>query len=1226
MQVLYVLLNSIVVATNPHKRTSSAPAMLALVAHAAAMVNKNSIYVSRHFVAEMLRSLVDFQTAFVKLLADPKNKQLGRESCCLGLAACHGLASATAFSNNQASRLNERLLSAFGTTTNDGGSAMQETAAENRERLRQENRDGDAGVGAAAAMMQDFGMEADAVAEAGGVAGMSEAALNSYREMGAAAMALGRPDILYSLMLLSTSHPIWSTPAFRSRYNASALLGEAASDTGRNIQEIQSALRPHLGKLIPRLLRACNDPRKETREQMTALWVGLTGGGAESRSAITEHLLTTLDALINDATNKLWRARVGACGALADVIVGRSWTELGGGGAAMDDEDAIAPDGSGSKAKAAVRLLRLLRVTTRSLDDVRLTVRESGEALGRSVRALTIRLCDPSSNMSTDDIFQSGEASRAVQYDADARAAAATALRWLVKHGLNQPSAEATGFCLSTLLGVIDVAKHSTLQPVLPDLIYSLLMAMSGLEPAALNYLQTRAAGRDNDGAPGASGYDRLERLRLQMAQSGPIAGALTKCLGLIRLVDADAQKRIIPHLDAALRQGAGFATRAAVADAVTSLCSSSPSAFKIAGHSSTNPTVRLLRALYFASEREKGAGARDKMAHALGSLAELAPGHSVRVLALRACERYSASVGGTNNDPAARRAAAAALRSIAVRASTQFSDGGSNDVWCRRVLPLAFLGRKDDDKKVASLWNEVWDEGGTVANTGGAAQDFGVLLEEKLLPSLVRTCMEALEDVSWSRRVTACEALIELADMNVLSPAPRSTKDKTESVSTRSLHRERRRAQASAEVLAICTRLIAKSRLWAGKNVLVKATAKIASKWAILGVIEDTDLNIFGSEEAGKCEWMPIRKEIEDWNSLFVDDKWFKDSSSSSSSMLEEDKSIIVEAKSFDKSDVKNGSGNEEEESDLDFKDEDNFFGSEKLMVSSSDLLDDEGDIPTSYGTLTVSGLCRLLLEQGLPSLKAAAIDNEILLPYRAEVLQALSDLLNSLRPVPSSSNKVQLASTHDIYLYSMIAPTFISEVRIKTLSVSTSNDAAPKKKAQPPLIMARCLGCLSAVMWQGIGEREDGNEAENVAALSKIFLELCGGKQPAWTVREAAALAACSLAERASPSRICKHITITTLLECTIQTQKDRKFWRVRMAGLKLLHALVNRAGSFSDASGSVVASGSDAADKQLILEAILPEKERIQKIARTSLTDNEAQVTAVATEICGALSWWP
>lgn len=112
--------------------------------------------------------------------------------------------------------------------------------------------------------------------------------------------------------------------------------------------------------------------------------------------------------------------------------------------------------------------------------------------------------------------------------------------------------------------------------------------------------------------------------------------------------------------------------------------------AFRFQGQSSTNPTVRLLRALYYASEMEHGQGARDKMALAQGNLAAIAPGSTVRSVAVRACDNYKRSTG-SNDNPAARRAAAAdALRTISVRASNQFSDG---NVWCSTVLPLAYLG-----------------------------------------------------------------------------------------------------------------------------------------------------------------------------------------------------------------------------------------------------------------------------------------------------------------------------------------------------------------------------------------------------------------------------------------------------------------------------------------------------------------------------------------------------
>lgn len=132
------------------------------------------------------------------------------------------------------------------------------------------------------------------------------------REMASAAVALGRPDVLYSLLILCVTLPIWSsTPAFRERYSAASLLGKTSATSEGNTSELRKALRPHYAKLIPRLLRACNDPNAQTREQMTALWTRLTGTTTEARALISQHLIITMDTLIDDATNKLWRARVG---------------------------------------------------------------------------------------------------------------------------------------------------------------------------------------------------------------------------------------------------------------------------------------------------------------------------------------------------------------------------------------------------------------------------------------------------------------------------------------------------------------------------------------------------------------------------------------------------------------------------------------------------------------------------------------------------------------------------------------------------------------------------------------------------------------------------------------------------------------------------------------------------------------------------------------------------
>jgi hypothetical protein len=52
-------------------------------------------------------------------------------------------------------------------------------------------------------------------------------------------------------MLLSISLPTWSS----TDYNVGTLLGDAV-DAGGHFEEIILTLRPHLKKLVPRLLRA----------------------------------------------------------------------------------------------------------------------------------------------------------------------------------------------------------------------------------------------------------------------------------------------------------------------------------------------------------------------------------------------------------------------------------------------------------------------------------------------------------------------------------------------------------------------------------------------------------------------------------------------------------------------------------------------------------------------------------------------------------------------------------------------------------------------------------------------------------------------------------------------------------------------------------------------------------------------------------------------------------
>ena len=759
------------------------------------------------------------------------------------------------------------------------------------------------------------------------------------------------------------------------------------------------------------------------------------------------------------------------------------------------------------------------------------------------------------------------------KHERDATSAAATSLRWLIRHGLNQSCDEATGVCISTLVEVVAVVRPKILEPSLPDLIRSLLMAMSGLEPAALNYLQLRTS--DQEG---------LESIRLQLAQSGPLATAITKCLELLPFVNLETQQRIAPELDSALRQSAGFATRAATADAVSTLCSTCPAVFSFSGTSSSNPSVRLLRALYYASERERGAGAKDKMIHALGNLAALCPSSSVRSLSVRACERYRSSTGN-NFDPASRRAAAAALRSIAVRASRHFEDGGKTDIWCRRVLPCAYLGRKDSDAKIASLWNEVWEEGGSAASLADVSpslNSFGSRLEEKLLPALVNECVSALQDVSWSRRVAGSSALVDLCDLGMLSPVARSTQSPAKT-DTETMKRARYRAEASNMALRECLLLVTKPRLWTGKADVLNAVVKLASKWTTALTAQDVDeRSLLGwSDTERPCPWRPLTITPGEFrDDLFAGDRWFL-----TGEELEVEENAGTPLPEMDEDDSDEGKIAFE---DADAEDSAIQAAEDEEPIGVGSVIVDE----RTASVPTFTGLSRFLCDQAmLLANKDSQLLSDDLLPYRVAAFRCFRDLQNSLRE----------CTKQRIEIFDIVSPSLLQMFGRESLEIDI--DKRPK-----PVLVAAAIDCMRACFWNGFNVDPKG--------LILILKEAGGKTQPAWTVREASALCCAQLALKSHDDCIRQHAVVSHLVEMAKSALTDRKFWRVRVAGLKILESLSTRAGTGDSTCG----------DRQLILEALLPQKEVIIKILRSGLNDSESKVTALSSSIIASMAWWP
>uniref|UniRef100_A0A7S0TDY8 HEAT repeat-containing protein 1 n=1 Tax=Pseudo-nitzschia delicatissima TaxID=44447 RepID=A0A7S0TDY8_9STRA len=258
--------------------------------------------------------------------------------------------------------------------------------------------------------------------------------------------------------------------------------------------------------------------------------------------------------------------------------------------------------------------------------------------------------------------------------------------------------------------------------------------------------------------------------------------------------------------------------------------------------------------------------------------------------------------------------------------------------------------------------------------------------------------------------------------------------------------------------------------------------------------------------------------------------------------------------------------------------------------------------------------GICRQLLQQSFPPKSATrSIADEEILPYRSNVLKSLETLLKSL---PDSDYSSHFRGR----IFSFLAPKLWDVFR-----VGSKDQPSPKES---PLIVARSIDCFASSCWSRM-KFQDIEESSKVGsdALSQTLLfQVDLTKQPAWTVREAAAKAASKFVQCADFDSLQRRQAVSTLVDIAGIALKDRRFWKVRLGGLDILLSLVLRAENVS--SSAVVERGMSETDqtKQLILEIILPYKESIQDRAKRSLNDSEAKITAQATKVLGIISTWP
>ncbi|XP_065879858.1 uncharacterized protein [Euphorbia lathyris] len=367
--------------------------------------------------------------------------------------------------------------------------------------------------------------------------------LSTYKELCSLANEMGQPDLIYKLMDLANHQA-----SLNSKRGAAFGFSKIAKHAG-------DALQPHLLLLIPRLVRYQYDPDKNVQDAMGHIWKSLV---AEPSKTIDQYLDAIIDDLIIQCGSRLWRSREASCLAIADIIQGRKFEQVG------------------------KHLKKIWIAAFRAMDDIKETVRNAGDRLCRAVSSLTIRLCDVS-------LSEISDASKATEI----------ALPLLLAEGI---LSKVDSIRKASIGVVMKLAKGAgiALRPHLSDLVCCMLESLSSLEDQGLNYVELHAA---NVGIQ----TEKLENLRISIAKGSPMWETLDLCINVVNNESLDV---LVPRLASLVRSGVGLNTRVGVASFISLLVQKVGAEIKPF-------TSTLLRLLFPAVKEEKSAVAKRAFASA---------------------------------------------------------------------------------------------------------------------------------------------------------------------------------------------------------------------------------------------------------------------------------------------------------------------------------------------------------------------------------------------------------------------------------------------------------------------------------------------------------------------------------------------------------------------------------------------------------------------------------
>ncbi|EFA86362.1 hypothetical protein PPL_00154 [Heterostelium album PN500] len=257
----------------------------------------------------------------------------------------------------------------------------------------------------------------------------------TFKELSTLSTDLGKPDMIYKFMNLSSHHQIWN-----SKKGASFAIVSLAS-------KAKEEFAPLLPYLVPKIYRYIYDPSPKIATSMKNIMSSII----DAKDIFPKYFEPIIKDLIQGMGQSAWRVREASCAAIPDTISHASSQDL------------------------LPYIEELFYMNFRTLDDIKESVRKAAESSIKSLGTVTSRLVDPTSTSKAT----AGDILKVV-------------LPLLLEKGISNESKEVKIFTIQQLQKITNTSKD-LIRPYVPQMVHVLLESLSSMESAAFNYATMHA-------------------------------------------------------------------------------------------------------------------------------------------------------------------------------------------------------------------------------------------------------------------------------------------------------------------------------------------------------------------------------------------------------------------------------------------------------------------------------------------------------------------------------------------------------------------------------------------------------------------------------------------------------------------------------------------------------------------------------------------------------------